>query len=52
MPPLRVEVSLVGQTALHDVTAVVGTRSRRGHATAVRTVSHLHDGTHALLAQL
>lgn len=52
MPPLSVEVSLVGQTTLHDVTAVVGTRPGGGHAAAVGTVSHPHHGPHALLAQL
>lgn len=52
MPPLGVEVSVVGQTALHDVTAVVGTRSGRGHPAAVGTVSHPHYSPHALLAQL
>lgn len=52
MPPLGVEVGLVGQTALHDVGAVVGARSGRRHAAAVGTVSHLHNGPHALLAQL
>lgn len=51
MPPLGVEVSLIGQTALHDVFAVVGTRSSRGYAAAVGTVSHLHYGPCALLAQ-
>lgn len=52
MSPLGVEVSLVGQTALHDVAAVVGTWSGRGHATAVGTVSHPHHGPRALGAQL
>lgn len=52
MPPLSVEVSLVGQTTLHDVAAVVSTRSGRGHAAAVWTISHLHRGPHALLVQL
>lgn len=51
MPPLGVEVSLVGQTALHNVAAVVGTRSGGGHAAAVGTVSHPHHGPHAVRAQ-
>lgn len=51
MPPLGVEVRLVGQAALHDVGAVVGAGSGRGHAAAVGTVGHLHDGPHAVLAQ-
>ena len=52
MPPLGVQVRLVGQTALHDIAAVVGTRSGGGHAAAVGTVRHRHHGPHALLAQL
>lgn len=52
MPPLCVEVSLVGQAALHDVAAVVGTRPGGGHAAAVGAVSHPHHGPHALLAEL
>lgn len=52
MPPLGVEVSLVGQTALHDVAAVVGTGPGGGHAAAVGTVSQPHHGPRALLAQL
>lgn len=51
MPPLGVEVRLVGQASLHDVGAVVGTGSGRGHAAAVGAVGHLHDGPHAVLAQ-
>lgn len=51
MLPLGVEVRLVGQAALHDVGAVVGTGSGGGHAAAVGTVGHLHDGPHAVLAQ-
>lgn len=51
MPPLGVEVRLVGQAALHDVGAVVGAGSGRGHAAAVGTVGHLHDGPHAVRAQ-
>lgn len=52
MPPLGVEVSLVGQTALHDVAAVVGTGPGGGHAAAVGTVSQPHHGPRALRAQL
>lgn len=52
MPPLGVEVGLVGQTALHDVGAVVDARSGRRHAAAVGAVRHLHNGPHALVAQL
>lgn len=52
MSPLSVEVGLVGQTALHDIVAVVGTRSGRSYAAAVGAVSHLHHGPHALLAEL
>lgn len=51
VPPLGVEVRLVGQAALHDVGAVVCAGSGGGHATAVGTVGHLHDGPHAVLAQ-
>lgn len=49
--PLRVQVSLVGQAALHDVAAVVGAGFDRGHAAAVGAVDHLHHGLHALGAE-
>lgn len=49
--PLRVQVSLVGQAALHDVAAVVGAGFDRGQAAAVGAVDQLHHGLHALGAE-
>ena len=52
MPPLCVEVGLVGQAALHHVAAVVGAGPCGRHAAAVGAVGHPHHGPHALQAQL
>ena len=52
MPPLRVEVGLVGQAALHHVAAVVGAGPGGRHAPAVGAVGHPHHGPHALQTQL
>lgn len=45
--PLCVQISLVGQAALHDIEAVVVTGSHGGQASAVGAVQHLHEGTDA-----
>lgn len=42
--PLRVQVCLVGQAALHDVGAVVGARFDGGQAMAVGAEDQLHQG--------
>lgn len=46
--PLRVQVGLVGQAALHDVGAVVGARFDRSQAATVRAVHQLHQGLYTL----
>lgn len=46
--PLKIEVSLVGQTASHDVRAVVVTGLHRHQALAVGTVDHLQQRFRAL----
>lgn len=46
--PLRVQVGLVGQAALHNVGAVVGAGLDRGQATTVRAVNQLHQGLRAV----
>lgn len=45
--PLSVQVCLVGQTALHDVEAVVVARSHSGQASAIWAVQHLHESPDA-----
>ena len=45
--PLRVQVGLIGQAALHDVEAVVVAGPHGGESAAVRAVEHLHQGTDA-----
>lgn len=45
--PFGVQISLVGQAALHDVEAVVLARSHGGKTSAVRAVQHLHEGSDA-----
>lgn len=50
--PLRVQVGLVGQAALHDVAAVVGAGLDRGQAAAVGAVDQLHHGLGALGAEI
>lgn len=49
--PLGVQVSLVGQAALHDIGAVVGAGLDGGQATTVGAVNQLHQGLHTLRAQ-
>lgn len=49
--PLGVQVGLVGQAALHDVGAVVGTGFDGGQASAVGAVNQLHQGLHTLWTQ-
>lgn len=46
--PLGVQVSLVGQAALHDVGTVVGAGFDGGHAAAVGAVNQLHQGLRTL----
>lgn len=46
--PLWVQVSLVGQAALHDVGTVVGAGFDGGHAATVWAVNQLHQGLHTL----
>lgn len=45
--PLRVQVGLIGQAALHDVEAVVVAGPHSGESSAVRAVEHLHQGADA-----
>lgn len=49
--PLGVQVSLIGQAALHDVGAVVGAGFDGGQAATVGAVNQLHQGLRALGAQ-
>ena len=49
--PLGVQVSLVGQAALHDVGAVVGAGFDGGEAATVGAVNQLHQGLRALWTQ-
>lgn len=49
--PLGVQVSLVGEAALHDVGAVAGARFDGRQAAAVRAVDQLHQGFRTLWAQ-
>lgn len=49
--PLGVQISLVGQAALHDVGAVVGAGFDGGQAATVGAVDHLHQGLRALWAE-
>lgn len=49
--PLRVQVGLVGQAALHDIGAVVGAGFDRGQAATVRAVNQLHQGLHTFWTQ-
>lgn len=49
--PLGVQISLVGQAALHDVGAVVGAGFDGGQAAAVGAVNQLHQGLRALWAE-
>lgn len=46
--PLRVQVCLVGQAALHDVGAVVGAGFDGGQAATVGAEDQLHQGLHTL----
>lgn len=45
--PLRVQIRLVCQAALHDVETVVAAGSHAGEASAVRAVEHLHESADA-----
>lgn len=50
--PLGVQVSLVGQAALHDIGTVVGAGFDGGYAATVGAVNHLHQGLHTLWTQM
>lgn len=50
--PLGVQVSLVGQAALHDVGTVVGAGFDGGHAATVGAVHQLHQGLRTLWTQM
>lgn len=49
--PLWIQVSLVGQAALHDIGAVVGAGFDGGQAATVRAVNQLHQGPQTLWTQ-
>lgn len=51
VPPLGVEVGLVGQAAFEHIAAVIRAGPGAGDPQAVRAVDQLHDGPRALRAQ-
>lgn len=51
VPPLRIQICLIGEATLHDVLTEVWTRLSKWHAVTVRTVRHLHHGAHTFSAQ-
>lgn len=45
--PLRVQIGLICQTALHNIEAVIVAGPHGGESSAVRAIQHLHESTDA-----